>query len=128
MWQKLYYTTRQEKYLCHLTMSHAIFLLGSKIAIGSLVFEILVLENFWKKLNIQSFSLILFLFPSDIAKPFIMILQILFLFNQFWWSSVGIKNFSSINHPKFVNLVRSYQWMRFDRIILGNQARTVTQM
>ena len=128
MWQKLYYTTRQEKYLCHLTMSHAIFLLGSKIAIGSLVFEILVLENFWKKLNIQSFPLILFLFPSDIAKAFIMILQILFLFNQFWWSSVGIKNFSSINHPKFVNLVRSYQWMRFDRIILGNQARTVTQM
>ena len=40
-------------------MSHAIFMLGSKIAIGSLVFEILVLEYLWKRLNIQSFTLIL---------------------------------------------------------------------
>ena len=38
------------------------------------------------------------------------------------------RKFCSSNHPKFVNLVISYQYMQgFDRVILGNQARKVTQ-
>ena len=55
-------------------MSHAIFMLASKIAIGGQVFEVLVLKNVLKTLNIQSFSLILlFLSPSDIAKSSILL-------------------------------------------------------
>ena len=128
--KKLYYTIRQEKYLWHLTMPCTLFLLDSKIAIDSLVFEILVLENFLKRLNIHSFSLILlFLFPSNIAKSSILLwsCRFFYLFNQFWWSSVGIRIFPLVIIPIFLTLQEVIRAWGFDRIFFGNQARKVTQ-
>ena len=125
---KLYHTTRQEKYLWHLTMSYASFMLGSKIAIGSLVFEILVLEKFRKIVSIQFFSSIVLVSKWHFkVLYFIMALQILFLFHQFWWSSVGMRIFLLLIITIFLTLEEVIRTWDFDRIFFGNQARKVTQ-